>query len=203
MNPTDYILQIENNLSDDFCNEIINYINTSNKAVDGKTLSKYGNSITPSSRICKDLYIPFNSVWFDKFNKLYYNSMKTYFNKFPSIADDFIEEKVYNDYFLVTKYKANIGNFKVHVDQQTELYNPRMLASIWYLNTVDTGGETNFPLLDNYKIKPVKGKLVIFPTNWIFAHEGCVPINQEKYIVSSFTYAHVPNIPKTEQEMYV
>lgn len=202
MNPTDYILEIENELTEKFCDTIIEYIDTSNKAIDGKILNSYGNSHVPNSRICKDLYVPVNGEWFDIFNNSYYNSIKIYFDKFPKIKNDFFSDKVYNDYFLITKYPADVGNFKVHVDQQTSKYNPRMLVSIWYLNTVNYGGETNFPLLNNFKIKPKKGKLVIFPANWIFAHEGCIPLKQEKYIVSSFTYTRLPNIPKNEQQMY-
>lgn len=202
MNPTDYILEIENALDCDFCNQIINYIDTSSKAVDGKTLNGYKNSIQTNSRICKDLYVPPKSKWFDIFSESYYNAIKQYFDRFSLIKNDFIDEQVYNDYYLITKYQANVGNFKVHVDQQPQFCNPRMMVSIWYLNTVHIGGETNFPLLNDFKISPIKGKLVIFPANWVFAHEGCVPINQDKYIVSTFTYAHMPQIPETEEKMY-
>jgi hypothetical protein len=56
---------------------------------------------------------------------------------------------------------------------------------MWYLNDVETGGETVFKDLI---IQPKKGTLLIFPPLWMFPHKGNAPIGESKYIMS--TYLH-------------
>ena len=50
-----------------------------------------------------------------------------------------------------------------------------------YLNDVDVGGETEFPDW-NIAVKPEKGKVLLFPCNYLFKHKGNVPISNEKYV---------------------
>ena len=38
----------------------------------------------------------------------------------------------------------------------------------------------------NMKIKPVKGRLIIFPCNYLFPHSGNIPISGDKFIVTAF-----------------
>ena len=60
----------------------------------------------------------------------------------------------------------------------------RMLSCIWYLNTIEEGGETEFAF--EYKIKPLTGKLIMFPATWNFPYKHLKPIRQSKYIITSF-----------------
>lgn len=61
----------------------------------------------------------------------------------------------------------------------------RFLSFFWYLNDVDQGGETVF---DDLIIQPKTGRMVVFPPLWMFPHKGCIPISNEKYLLS--TYLH-------------
>lgn len=61
----------------------------------------------------------------------------------------------------------------------------RHLVFMLYCNDIETGGETEF-LHQEYKCKPVKGKLVIWPTDWTFTHRGIPAPNEEKYIVTGW-----------------
>ena len=56
---------------------------------------------------------------------------------------------------------------------------------LFYLNDVNEGGETEF-LHCGVSLKPVKGTLVYFPTNFPFVHRGNVPISSDKYIVTGW-----------------
>jgi len=89
--------------------------------------------------------------------------------------------------FSVRKYPKGKGFFNDHIDTATELTYDRLLAFILYLNTVDDGGETEF-FYTGRKIKPVKGKILLFPCNYLFAHRGHVPMSNDKYIATSFIY---------------
>lgn len=97
------------------------------------------------------------------------------------------------NYNLVSKdynvrvYPQGKGLFNDHIDTGTAQTFDRLLAFILYLNDVTEGGETEF-LNTGRKIKPVKGKALIFPCNYLFPHKGNIPISGDKYIATAFLY---------------
>jgi prolyl 4-hydroxylase len=68
--------------------------------------------------------------------------------------------------------------YDVHTDAGPGL--PRVCSALVYLNTVEFGGETYFPHFD-YKVTPVEGTLVIFPSNYVYAHAALPPKTEVKY----------------------
>lgn len=111
-----------------------------------------------------------------EYKKIYYSHIKP--NYFPE-ENDF-------EQFRVKRY-LNDGNdmFDMHVDVMNHSSSKRFLSFLWYLNDVDTGGETVF---NGMVIQPKAGKLVIFPPLWLFPHAGKPPVSNNKYIMS--TYLH-------------
>lgn len=90
--------------------------------------------------------------------------------------------------FQVQKYSKNFGFYRPHVDSFPVLnssINNRVLGCVIYLNDVEYGGETNFPL-HSVKVKPKAGRIALFPASWTHPHESCVPITDDKWIISTF-----------------
>lgn len=114
--------------------------------------------------------------------------------------------------FQVQKYLKNFGHYREHVDSfpGTEV-SSRVASGIIYLNTVESGGETNFPL-HNVAVKAVQGRIVIFPALWTHPHEGRTPLSSEKWIINTFflnkeeqkdianTHIHDDNVPHEHHE---
>lgn len=73
--------------------------------------------------------------------------------------------------------------FKWHTDYCG--FDQRFLAYILYLNDVDSGGETVF--ISGKRVKPEKGKLLVFPTNINYVHKGEELKKGTKYIITSFS----------------
>ena len=90
----------------------------------------------------------------------------------------------FSDYSVRVYYKGQ-GKFLEHVDQSAGPNVIRTFGVILYLNTVDEGGSTDFKDY-KLKVKPEAGKLIIFPCNYLFRHEGTVPLSEDKYIITSF-----------------
>ena len=63
--------------------------------------------------------------------------------------------------------------------------NKRLFSFVLYLNNVDVGGETKF-LHQNISVKPIEGRLLIFPATYLHIHTGLPPISNNKYIITSF-----------------
>ena len=130
-----------------------------------------------------------------KYDDILYSALnkylEIYFQDILKINNNFGFGKELDDKgFLIQKYIKNTGYFKYHDDFSITIENDnifyRKIVFIFYLNDVDTGGETE--LLDDYKIKPKAGTLVIFPPMWMFPHSGREPISGSKYLLS--TYLH-------------
>ena len=61
------------------------------------------------------------------------------------------------------------------------------LFAVMYLNDVDVGGETEFPDW-NIAVKPEKGKVLLFPCNYLFKHKGNVPFLMKNILLLIYNY---------------
>ena len=73
--------------------------------------------------------------------------------------------------------------FKAHVDSIDINSCFRYLSSLVYLNDNFEGGQTTF---NDLTIEPKLGRLLIFPPQWMFPHAGTVPINNDKYVLTTY-----------------
>ena len=62
---------------------------------------------------------------------------------------------------------------------------PRAFVFSIYLNDVEEGGETEF-LHFSKRVKPKKGRIVIWPASFPYVHRGNPPLSGEKYILTSW-----------------
>lgn len=111
--------------------------------------------------------------------------------------------------FQVQRYLKSYGYYRPHVDSFPMPYSTicdRVLAMVIYLNDVDYGGETHFPLHE-VAVTPKAGRIVFFPATWTHPHESRVPISSDKWIISSFinngqvgSYNSLPTTEHTHED---
>jgi hypothetical protein len=65
------------------------------------------------------------------------------------------------------------------------LISTRHLVFMTYLNTVDSGGETEF-YYQKLLIQPQAGLTLIWPVDWTFTHRGLTSPTQDKYIITGW-----------------
>jgi len=89
------------------------------------------------------------------------------------------------------KYKKGVGHYKgwhcesMAGDAVDKGCHFRVMTTLFYLNDVDEGGETNF-LYSKLKVKPKAGTHVCFPPSWPYVHSASIPISNDKYIVTTW-----------------
>ena len=132
----------------------------------------------------------------NKLNDPNYKSFQNYFENLQECYLDYKEQWPFLKSFLD---KINIGSFNVQKylpgDHFSNLHSERthisaihrVFAFMTYLNDVDEGGTTDFDYF-GLKIKPEKGKTLIWPSEWTHAHTGSVLKGGSKYIVTGWLH---------------
>ena len=125
-----------------------------------------------------------------------YSIFKEYFNKLLLCYKDYQEHfnalekfsKIHMGSFNIQKYLVG-GHFKKPHFERDNLSNcHRLFAWMTYLNDVPSGGgETEFHYFDT-KIKPEKGKTLIWPAEWTHQHCGHPTKKEQKYIITGWFY---------------
>jgi len=96
--------------------------------------------------------------------------------------------------FRMKRYLPNNKDeFSFHTDVGSYASSRRFLSFLWYLNTVDRGGMTNFgyePACPQpfASVPAVEGRVLMFPPLWTYPHWGEKPISGPKYIVSGYLH---------------
>lgn len=89
--------------------------------------------------------------------------------------------------FNIQKYEEG-GHFgSLHSERTSIRHLHRTLVWMTYLNDVTEGGETEFPMF-GIKVRPERGKTLIWPAEWTHAHFGGVVTKGVKYIVTGWMH---------------
>ena len=132
-----------------------------------------------SSSFYQELPIPYIAI---DFKKIFWEKYKFYADKYSLL------HKLSGHHIIDIKIqKTNIGEgfHEWHCEKASLNERNRLLAFMVYLNDVDEGGETEF-LYQHKRIKPEKGKLLIWPSQFTHVHRGNTPLSNEKYILTGW-----------------
>ena len=169
------------------CDELINLHTNSDKKAQGHS----GGIIQPNIKKSTDISLNPYDV-----NISNIDFVKKYFNNLQEITNKYIKEYYFcnetNPWGIVESYniqhyKPNEGYFAWHCERSSNVMprNNRHLTWMTYLNDLTDEGGTEF-YYQKLKIKPQKGKTVIFPCDWTHTHRGVVSQTQDKYIITGW-----------------
>ena len=89
--------------------------------------------------------------------------------------------------YCLKQYTKDEDYTDIHIDTDTkETYN-RMVAWVLFLNDVEEGGEFEF-LHSELKVKPEKGKVLMFPCNYLFPYRVNTPKSNDLTIMTGYIY---------------
>ena len=172
------IFVFDNAVSSDLCGEIIATYNQ-NKHLHHK--GKTGGGYNPRMKNSTDWNIKEENL-LNKLNSILNLATEKILSKKTSLK----KLSFFYSGLQFQHSKKNEGYFNWHSDNDEADANYfRVLAPIFYLNTIEVGGETEF-MYQKVKIKPETGKLVIFPCTWEYYHRGVKPLSDDKYIITAF-----------------
>ena len=190
-------------LTYEICDKIISLFETQkelqNVDVVGSDANDVKYIIDKTTKNTTDIEIPLelgeNDIFWDIstiLKKEISNHLPIFYEKFNDIRFYTLTFKnISISNFLIQKYKINEGGVKYHNDFYVNFAakKSRIITFMWYLNDIEEGGETEF--FGYHKIKPKKGNIVLFPSEWFISHCANCPISNDKYIVTGCIYIDI------------
>lgn len=192
----------DNAISNENCNFIIqSYEELSNFHFQGKTVSGADDSVKKTTDLhiistpSEDLYTSKQIVLMKKIEKILFIATNKIISEYLELFKDELRAwfEPFDTGYQLQKYNKNSGFYREHCDggayTQYPMYQ-RVLGIVIYLNSVESGGGTRFPLQD-YTVQPVQGRASAFPANFTHPHIAEIPKSNDKYICSTFAMSHV------------
>lgn len=122
-------------------------------------------------------------------NRVVMQYQQIYIEDLAKLDVNYIPESKVLEEWRMHRYDENKHFYKPHVDSENTSSSSRMLSLLFYLNDVESGGETSFTdHLGDISCSPVVGRLLIFPSWMGFPHEAKEVIKGSKYIIKTFIH---------------
>ena len=199
-----FILEIPNAFTADWCNDMIKTFN------EHPEMHKVGGFADVSGKLKtddlrkKDTEIGFdpsyekNEIWGDKVCFLI-DEMAKYINVYIdkySFPDNIFPDKSMNGLagisplmieadFNMQKFEPNEGFKQWHTETVSDRNSYRQIVWSIYLNTINEKGGTEFKF-QNHKCAAEQGKLVMWPAGWTHFHKSEVAPKEVKYIITGW-----------------
>jgi len=175
-------------MNESICNEIIQFFE---KNIDLQRAGVTTDGLNKSIKNSIDLTVnPIDlknngSLAINNFFEILFDCYKDYLEEFPFLKT--FAGEVNLGSFNIQKYEKG-GHFNHIHSERTHISTAhRIFAWMAYLNDIDEGGETFFMHYD-LKIKPKKGKVLIWPSEWTHAHSGNLVKDGPKYIITGWMH---------------
>jgi hypothetical protein len=182
-----FIYEKENLLSDDICKDIIE---SCEQYFEEQKLLNDNKEEKEPIRLDIALYSINNEFWSkikDKITSKIINVMKEYYSKFDEdiyhlnkLHKELVIENITLNKYLPNKETiTNICDFNICEEKYY-----RILSYVFYLNDINNGGESIFE--NGIIIKPKQGKVVLYPSDWLFTRREEKIITDSKYIITGW-----------------
>ncbi len=180
-----YVESYQNNLTNDFCNHVIRKFENDNNKIPGRSYRGVDIKIKDST----DLSVTESYDW-DEEDNIFYEALK---NPLDNYLNEYVYPKkiqqtpiTYDTGYQIQRTTPLQNGYVWHHDSCVENNAQRIVTYIWYLNTINEEGTTDF--IDGTEIKPEQGKLILFPSFWTHIHKGNPPKKKNKYICTGWVW---------------
>ena len=191
VNITNFIGVYDNYITEEECNKAIKLYEDQNK---------FNNTINRIDGEQSPILFKQDKQFFAKSNNidLWWEELKPMIFNFDIAWKHYLKNTGAADAYGITLDSFKFTNLKIQKTLKTEGYHvwhiehgegfnneARAFVFSIYLNDVEDGGETEF-LHFSQRVKPKKGRIVIWPAAFPYVHRGNPPLSGEKYILTSW-----------------
>jgi hypothetical protein len=171
---SDFVKIYDQIIPEEVCDEMVNYLENSDKNfIDHDYLRRNERALFPNQ----------NPELYNKVVNVIRNVYQKYKQDIGPVSSNLYPAN-HLEYPMIACYKPNPERkeqFSDHADAWHLDSCSRQISIIIYLGDVEEGGCTTFTYFDK-KVKPVKGRILIFPSNFMYMHRAEPPISNPKYV---------------------
>jgi hypothetical protein len=189
VNIDNFIGVYDNYITEEQCDNAINLYEKQDKFK--KTINRIGSEQTSILKKQDQQFFANEGnldVWWKNLEALIINFDMAWkhYEKNVGALDSYGQDKLYYTSLKIQKTLPTEGYHVWHLEHSSGFNNePRAFVYSVYLNDVEEGGETEF-LHFSKRVKPKKGRIVIWPAAFPYVHRGNPPLSGEKYILTSW-----------------
>lgn len=126
------------------------------------------------------------NIWWEDLKPIMVNFDQAFRHYIKATGADVICGEFHYTSLKIQKTLPTEGYHIWHIEHCAGYENEaRSMVFSVYLNDVEEGGETEF-LHFSKRVKPKKGRIVIWPAGFPYVHRGNPPLSGKKYIVTSW-----------------
>ena len=176
-----------NALTSEECAKIISYMNEEGRLTPGRVKEPNTGKDIVFKEYKDSLDVIMNFREKGEINEILLNSLtkciSLYTRKHPQMNN--IDYWEVDSFYNLQKYNPGQCFSSTHCENASKVTSHRVLAWMYYLNTVKDGGGTQF---DNYEIavEAVEGRCLIWPAYWTHFHHGIVSKTETKSIATGW-----------------
>jgi hypothetical protein len=180
----------ENALTSELCNAFINTFETSDEKKPGILYGPNGISSTGNKKSTDITFHPGylqDTQWGPLLSQLIpiiQKGQQDYINR-HQLAMSKVDAFDISPLFNMQRYEPEEGFYGWHCERASIEYSNRILVWMIYLNTITDRGETEFYYQHHFE-PAIEGKLVIWPSDWMYLHRGVPSLTQTKYILTGW-----------------
>lgn len=187
INFENFIMEMDNFVTDDYCDEVISYFNRMRDAGFSFTRTYTEKHKVSDTAIALHDHLTLKLTGTGELNKIFVDNF--WETAYEAYAKEYsvLKNFEYHSIFFTKIQKSKIGEgYHIwHCEDANRHDTGRILTYVLYLNDVHLGGETEF-LYYPKRVKAKKGTLVLFPAGFTHTHRGNPPISNEKYVITGW-----------------
>ena len=179
----DFIVAYEGALSADICNAIVTRFEHDPRRQPSKTAA----GVREAARSGTQIDMAGHPDWAELKKTVTARTVEClhdYAKRFSSIEFIVTKEEIFLSPPVVERVDPGQG-FDWHIDSGPLGTHRRFLSALTYLNNIEKGGLTEFPL-QHMALKPKQGTIVLFAPYWLFPHRGVPPMQETKYKMTAY-----------------
>ena len=161
-------------ISNELCDEMVNYLEQGGKSfVDHDYLRRNERALFPNQ----------NPNLYQKVVDVVKKSYQKYKEDIGPVSSNLYPANQL-EYPMIASYTPNPERkhqFSDHADAWHFDSCSRQISLIMYLRDVTEGGNTTFTYMDT-SVQPVKGRVLVFPSNFLYMHRADPPVSDTKYV---------------------
>lgn len=175
---------------DRYCDSLVEYFEwcrknnrTYNRPEEERIKKDNSVNVNPNSEREISFTTPNITMYINEFNAGFWDTCYKEYREKYSVLSNYSNHTVYT--YKIQRTDPAGGYHIWHSEDGDKHHAGRIGVYILYLNDVEEGGETEF-LYFSKRISAKKGRLVIFPPNYPWAHRGNPPLSGTKYIMTGW-----------------